>query len=244
MSVPESSTADSHSVNCLFDGATMQLRLIVLLLSLLVVTGCTRSETSQKATNTDALRTEHPSPTPATSSTSPPIQQSTIATDSTKVKAKLDACAMLTSQDIESVQGEALRETKLSGGSADGFNVSQCFFTLPTFTKSISLAITQRAEGPGARDPQQFWKDNFHQDKERKKDRDREKDREEESEERPPQKISGIGDEAFWMASRAAGILYVLKGSSYIRISIGGGGDQQTKIKKSKALAQKVIDRL
>ena len=145
---------------------------------------------------------------------------------------------MLTSQDIESVQGEAVKETKLSESSANGFNVTQCFFTLPTFTNSISLVITQRAEGPGARDPKQFWKENFHDEKER----DRGKEEGEES--RPPQKISGIGDEAFWMASRAAGILYVLKGSSYIRISIGGPGDQQTKIKKSKALARKVIDRM
>jgi hypothetical protein len=221
----------------------MQLRLI-LLLSLFLVIGCARSETSQKPTNTDPVRAEHPSSTPATSPTSPPIQQRTSAADPPQAKPKLDACAMLTSQDIASVQSEPLKETKLSESSADGFNVSQCFFTLPTFTNSISLAVTQRAEGPGARDPRQFWKDTFHQDDERKKDRDRQKDRDKEGEERPPQKISGIGDEAFWMASPAAGMLYVLKGSSYVRISIGGSGNQQTKITKSKALAQKVIDRL
>lgn len=223
----------------------MQLRLNVLLLFLFVVTACARSETSQKVTNTNALRTEQPSPTPASSSAAPSPDQRTTAAASPHLKPKLDACAMLTSQDIESVQGEALKETKLSERSADGFNVSQCFFTLPTFTNSISLAITQRAEGPGARDPRQFWKDNFHTEKERNDDGDRERDRrKEEGEEWPPQKIPGIGDEAFWMASPAAGMLYVLKGSSYVRISIGGRGNQQTKIKKSKALAQKVIDRL
>jgi hypothetical protein len=210
----------------------MQLRLIVLLLFLFVITGCGRSETSQKA--------------PATSPATPSPQQRTTVAASTQVKPKLDACATLTSQEIESIQGEALKETKLSERSADGLNVSQCFFTLPTFANSISLAVTQRADGPGARDPRQFWRDTFHRDKEPRKDRDRERDRgEEEGEEsRPPQKISGIGDEAFWMASPAAGILYVLKGSSYVRISIGGRGDQQTKIRKSKALARKVIDRL
>jgi hypothetical protein len=221
----------------------MQLRLI-LLLSLFVLNGCARAEPSEKATNTAPVRSEHPSSIPATSPTAPPIQQRTIATDSPQAKPKLDACAMLTSRDIAAVQGEALKETKLSESSADGFNVSQCFFILPTFTNSISLAVTQRAEAPGARDPKQFWKDTFHKDNERNKDRDREKDRDEEGEERPPQKISGIGDEAFWMASPAAAMLYVLKGSSYVRISIGGGGNQQTKIKKSKALARKVIDRL
>ncbi|HJP93290.1 MAG TPA: DUF3558 family protein [Pyrinomonadaceae bacterium] len=195
---------------------------IVLLLSLLVLAGCGRSETSQKA--------------PAASLATASPQQSTTAATSPQVKPKLDACAMLTSQDIESVQGETLKETKLSEKSADGLNVSQCFFTLPTFTNSISLSVTQKADGPGARDPRQFWRETFHREKDRGE--------EEEAESRPPQKISGIGDEAFWMTSPAAGILYVLKGSSYVRISIGGRGDQQTKLSKSKALARKVIDRL
>src|ERR1051325_5656277 len=107
---------------------------------------------------------------------------------------------MLTSQEIESIQAEALRDTRLNESSADGLNVSQCFFTLPTFTKSISLVVTQRADGPGARDPRQFWKDTFHRDKERQKHRENDRE-EEERESRPPEKISGIGDEAFWMHS-------------------------------------------
>jgi hypothetical protein len=222
------------------------LRLIVLLLSLFVVNGCARSGTSQTETNTNALRSEQPSPTPATSAAAASPQQASTAASSPQLKPKLDACAMLTSEEIQSIQGEALKEAKLSESSGNGLRVSQCFFSLPTFTNSISLAITQKADGPGARDPKQFWKDTFHSGKQRNNDGDRERDREKEEgeESRPPQKISGIGDEAFWMASRAAGILYVLKDSSYIRISIGGGGDRQTKIGKSKALARKVIDRL
>ena len=153
---------------------------------------------------------------------------------------------MLTSEEIQSIQGEALKEAKLNESSGNGLRVSQCFFSLPTFTNSISLTVTQKADDPGARDPKQFWKETFHSGKQRNDDGDRQRDREKDEgkESRPPQKIPGIGDEAFWMASRAAGILYVLKDSSYIRISIGGGGDQQTKIGKSKAIARKVIDRL
>src|ERR1041385_6295649 len=206
--------------------------MIVLLLYLFVVNGSARSGMSQTAIPTNS---EQPSPTLAAST----------ATSAPQGKPKLDACAMLTSEEIQSIQGEAFKEAKLSESSANGLHVSQCFFALPTFTNSISLVFTQKADGPGARDPKQFWKDTFHSGKEQKHDGDRERDREkEEGEARPPQKISGIGDEAFWMTSPAAGILYVLKGSTYVRISIGGRGDQQTKIKKSKALAQKVIDRL
>jgi len=214
----------------------MQLRLIVLLLCLFVINGCARSETSQTATNTNVPQREQPSPALAASAAVPSPQQGTTAP---QLKPKLDACAMLTSQEIQSIQGESLKDTKLSESSANGLHVSQCFFTLPTFTNSISLAITQSAAGAGARDPREFWKETFHSGKEPE-----EREKEEGEESKPPQQISGIGDEAFWTASRAAGVLYVPKGSSYIRISIGGHGDQQAEIRKSKALAQKVLDRL
>ena len=227
----------------------MRLSLLVLLLGSFLITGCKRSETSQTPTNTGALRTEQASPNPATSPAAAPTQPATAAAGSTNVKPKLDACAMLTSQDIQPIQGEALKETKLTERSADGLYTSQCFFTLPTFTNSISLAVTRSADGPGARNAREFWKDSFDRDTERNKERAREREREKEREEaeegeRPPRKITGIGEEAFWMASPAVGILYVLKGPNYIRISVGGAGDQQTRLKKSKALARKVIDRL
>lgn len=226
----------------------MRTRLLVLLLCSFLVSGCRRSETSQTPTNTDAVRTEQPSPSPGISPATAPSQQPTAAAAATNAKPKLDACAMLTTEDIQPVQGEALKETKLTERSADGLYTSQCFFTLPTFTNSISLAVTRSADGPGARNAREFWKDSFHEDKERDKEREREKERkgerEEEEGERPPRKIAGIGEEAFWMASPAVGILYVLKGPSYIRISVGGAGDQETRLKKSKALARKVIDRL
>jgi hypothetical protein len=223
----------------------MRLKLIMFLTCALVVTGCRSSDTGQQTTYTATSTSQQASPTQLTSPVPQTGQQTTPATNSTGVKPKIDACAMLTSKDIEPIQGEALKETKLSGTSTGGFNVSQCFFTLPTFTNSISLAVTQRGDGLGARDPREFWKDTFHTE-ERKKGGKQEKDREGEKEEEsaPPQKVTGIGDEAFWTASRAAGGLYVLKGNSYIRVSVGGPGDQESKLKKSKALARKVIERL
>jgi hypothetical protein len=214
----------------------MKLKLVFFLLPF-VLAGCRGSGTSQKVTQ--------PSPMP----TSPATQsspQTAVTADSSDVKPKVDACAMLTSKEIESIQSEPLKETKLSGTSAGGFNVSQCFFTLPTFTNSISLSVTQRGDGPGARDPKEFWKDTFHRKKDLKKGGEREKGRELEEEEKsaPPKKITGIGEEAFWVGSRVAGALYVLKGHSYVRISVGGAGDEKSKIGKSKALAKKVINRL
>ena len=82
-----------------------------------------------------------------------------------------------------------------------------------------------------------------------KKDRDKDKKaggsgEQEEEEGSPPQKVNGLGDDAYWIGSRVGGALYVLKGSSYVRISIGGGADQSNKITKSKTLAQKAMARL
>jgi hypothetical protein len=57
-----------------------------------------------------------------------------------------DACALLTSKDIESVQGEPLKETKSSRKSGGKFNISQCYFALPAFANSISLTLTERGD--------------------------------------------------------------------------------------------------
>jgi len=99
---------------------------------------------------------------------------------------------------------------------------------------SIVLTVTRKAEG--GRDPSQSWREIFHREKALEK--------KEEGEEKEPQKIEGIGDEAFWTGTRVGGALFVLKGNCYIRISVGGAGDQAQKIEKSKALAENVLKRL
>jgi len=152
---------------------------------------------------------------------------------------KIDACALLTSKEIESVQGEPLKDTKSSGTSQQGLSVSQCYFALPTSSNSISLTVTQKEAGSEARDPKEWWKETF--DREKDKDKGREEERERAV---PPEKIAQLGDEAFWMGNRVGGELYVLKGNSFIRISVGGAGDQGSKIEKSKKLAQIVLNRL
>lgn len=184
--------------------------------------------------------------TPA--STSPPGSAAT----SNGVKPKTDACALLTTQEIEAVQKEAVKDTKLTGSSQRGFSVSQCFFTLPTFNNSISLQVTQRGEGSGGRDPMEFWKETFHRESEPERGRERDKrekkeqrrGEDEEEDRSPPQKVSGVGDEAYWVGSRVGGGLYVLKGNAYLRISIGGSDSQADRLQRLKSLAQKVADRL
>jgi hypothetical protein len=175
-----------------------------------------------------------------------------------EVKPRVDACALLTSQEVKAVQGEEPKETKLAGQLTSGFAISQCFFTLPTFSNSISLMVAQRADGPGAKDPGEFWRERFHSEKDedrKDKDKDRERAREgdkkkvegreeEEEGDAPPTKISGLGKEAYWVGNRVGGALYVLKENAYLRISVGGPPEQSIKLRKSKTLAQKALARL
>lgn len=215
----------------------MRCQRFLVLLLVLIAAGCSRSA---------------PEPVSVTASPSPTGSPAQVApSDVATLKPRVDACALLTSKEIETIQGEAPKENKLTGQSAAGFSISQCFFTLPTFTNSISLSLTQQGEGTGARDPKDYWRDTFHEkgkdkdkDKDRGADRDKKKGAEEEEEGAPPERISGVGDEAYWVGSRVGGVLYVLKGNVYLRISIGGAADQTSKIKVSKLLAQKALARL
>ena len=222
----------------------------IALFSLLMVAGCSSSATQPPAVVATAS-------TPATSPASPASQSG--ASEVVAAIPKIDACALLTTKEVKSVQGEELQETKLAGQSAGGFSISQCFFTLPTFSNSISLLVAERGEGPDAIDPEEFWRDRFHEDRDRPEDKDRDRERgdrergggpdkksgeEEEEEGAPPRKISGVGEEAYWVGNRIGGALYVLKGDAYLRISIGGPPDQSGKIRKSRILARKALTRL
>jgi len=145
-----------------------------------------------------------------------------------------DACTLLTKEEIQAVQGETFKNTKPSQRVAAGLTVSQCYFELPTAANSVVLTVTRKADG--GREPSQSWQDIFHS--------ERRSEREEEGGKKEPQKIDGLGEEAFWTGTRVGGALFVLKGNCYIRISVGGAGDQAQKIEKSKALAESVLKRL
>jgi hypothetical protein len=150
------------------------------------------------------------------------------------------ACGLLTKEETQAVQGEPFKSTKPSQGPGLGLRISQCYFELPTPVNSVVLTVTRKADGANARDPRESWHELFYG--EHRREREKEKDKE--GEEKGPQKVEGVGDEAFWSGSRVGGALYVLKGESYFRISVGGAGDQAQKLEKSKTLAAFVLKRL
>ena len=147
--------------------------------------------------------------------------------------APIDTCALLTSEEITAVQGEAVVGTKPSQSAAQGLGMYDCFFTLPTFTNSISLSVTQSGPGPDARDARQSWRDALAASNAKASHKTG-----------PAQMIEGVGEEAFWTGNERMGALYVLKGSRYLRISVGGPGDQATKIQKCRSLAEAALKRL
>jgi len=176
--------------------------------------------------------------------------------------AKLDACGLLIGAEMEEIMGSPLKETKSSGAANEGVRVSQCFYTAQEFSKSVSLAVTRSDPGSSVkRSANAYWEEMFgrfrNEEKEKARESEGDKEKKESLREQrekgkeeeggaPPKKISGVGDEAFWIGNRVGGALYVLKKdkNAFIRISVGGPDKEEIKIDKCKALAQKAIDRL
>lgn len=223
----------------------------IVLLLVICGAGCKSTETSAPA-----------NPNSATASTPTPgvignPANATTANSTPATKAKVDVCNLLTTDDLKSVQGEAYHEAQRSDRQDGDFLVAQCYYQMPTMANSVVLNVTTSTERAGAPNPRDFWRRTFGEadEKERAsskservrdqpKDKTRERRESEAEEGAPPEKVKGLGDEAFWSASRVGGALYVLKRDQFFRISIGGAGDAQTKLNKSKALAEKVLKKL
>ena len=172
-------------------------------------------------------------------------------TSSVSQSGPIAACDLITNDEVQSIQGSPVKDVKPSEASDGKFRIAQCFYTTEMFNKSVSLALTQRdPAGASARDPKEFWEDTFGryevEVKEQEGDEQRKKSLQDEDEARarPPKKIEGVGDDAFWTANRMGGALYVLKNNVFIRISVGGPGSEESKLEKTKALAAKALSRL
>jgi hypothetical protein len=162
---------------------------------------------------------------------------------------KFDPCSLLTRREIEEVQGDRLASQKGSEPQRERFAVSQCFYTLATFSKSISLEVTRGRPGE-TESPRAYWKQMFFRAMEKGKEKEDEAESGERAREKAreaaarPRRISGVGDEAFWDGSTLGGGLFVLKGDAYFRLSVGGPDNETVKIEKLKKLARRALPRL
>jgi hypothetical protein len=161
-------------------------------------------------------------------------------------QSKVDACALLSKEEIGKVQGSAITETKTTERHDRGFRISQCYFAAAETNKSVSLMVTSADPEHSNQTPKEYWKKTFAnaggESEEHEREREAGKEKEQESEK--PVKVEGVGDDAYWSADRMGGALYVLTNDSFIRLSLGGPDNKETKLEKSKELAKKALGRL
>ena len=170
---------------------------------------------------------------------------------------QIDACALFSQGEIQGVQGAPVRDVKSTSNTNGGFRTSDCLFTSEIKDHSVSVALVQRNAGsPNGRDPKEYWQISFGRyvkektpnreagSDEQKPETAGEREKEQDRVVPPPKKIDGLGDAAFWATSlNGGGALYVLKGNAFIRISIAGPENEDSKIDQCKALAAKALAR-
>jgi hypothetical protein len=156
--------------------------------------------------------------------------------------AQADACSLLSSEAIRRATGELATNTKATSQAAGKVRQSQCFYTLPTFTNSISVTLTSPA-GLSRDAAREMWEHWFHRGED---DKDKDRGKPESEEEEAAAKaapVAGVGDEAFWVHS-FVGNLYVRKGNRFLRISLGGKMNDDERQARAKALAADALRRL
>ena len=218
--------------------------------SIVLSVGCRSNDDGAAANASKAQATPQPTATVAVANTAPATPAPAAGNNP-----NADACKLLTSEEIQAVQGEGLKSAKGSDTSTDLLSVSQCFYETASFNNSISLTLTRKSgDAAKGESPREFWKKNFGGEKERgheKEEREKEEREkkggarvEEEEEGLPPTRVKGVGDEAYWFGNDKVGALYVLRGDKFIRVSVGGADKQDKKIEKAKALARSALKRI
>lgn len=218
--------------------------------SIVLSVGCRSDEGGAEAVASKSQATPQPTAAVAVANTAPASPAPAAPGGGNNPNA--DACKLLTSEEIQAVQGEGLKSAKGSDTSTNQLAVSQCFYETASFTNSVSLTLTRKSGDAKGESPREFWKKNFGgekgRDKEEREKEEREKKGgarvEEEEEGLPPTRVKGVGDEAYWVGNDKVGALYVLRGDKFIRVSVGGADKQDKKIEKAKALAAHALKRI
>ena len=182
---------------------------------------------------------------------SPPPGKTKERSASASAGGTISVCALLANKEIEAVQGEPVKETISNLQSTGGMNLLQCVFHTPTAAKSVSLEVaTVNRPNSSAGTPRKFWRNQFRAFDLREKEPPTDARPaegltiESQNVERKPHRIGGVGEEAYWVGNSVAGILYVLQGDVFLRLSVGGIPGESARLEKSKALARAAIRRL
>ena len=162
-----------------------------------------------------------------------------------------NACEILSRDSVASVQGEQVLDVTPSRSTSGDLSIGQCFYKLPTYSRSVNLEVTSGPE----RSINDYWNKRFRdrapteeEEEERERQRESGKAVEEEKEKETerssgPQAVSGLGDEAFWVASQINGALFVRKGNAIYRVTLGGADDAAAKLERATTLSKSFLDK-
>ena len=229
----------------------MSATLSIYLLGLLVLLG----NACESKSSARQERAQSSSSRRAAAATTNPAQlksefKSEPAARPTSGPASLDACALIEKSEIASVQGVPVQQMQPTSQKHGDLVFSQCYYTAISADGSKNLSVyvqvIQRNSTSARRDAvKEFWEERFgRESKERESKEKRKEEKDEEEAINPPLRVSGVGDEAFWLGSSRGGALFVLKKGKVLRVTVGGPNDANAQIEKSKTLAKKILTRL
>jgi hypothetical protein len=165
-------------------------------------------------------------------------------------EAAIPACSLLSKEEVGAIQGATIVDAKSGVTPSGKLVMAQCYYSSKEPNLAVSVTLIQPGnESSTGSEAKDYWADKFGRFEEESDTESATEPSERESGEEkekaiPPKKIDGVGDGAFWSGNRFGGALYVLKKNMIVRVSVGGPGDEQSKINKSKAIAQKAIEHL
>lgn len=139
-------------------------------------------------------------------------------------KETINPCSLLTKAEAELALGEQVKEQELSD-SRNVLGQKICIYSAASSMRFIQLSIVQTSGMDKVMKEQGYTSAMLYKDTE--------------SMMTSPQPISGIGDQAFWGTPG----LHVLKGETYLTISVGNT-DLAENLELAKKIAQKVIQKL
>src|SRR3989442_12847275 len=124
-------------------------------------------------------------------------------------KEEIDLCKLLSSAEVEAVQGESVKEAKAGAQPSGAMLMSQCVFHTSTSAKSVNVALaTPRRAGDSGLAPREFWQRQFHSTEVKEKEtrvagKEAAPERDEEGSRARP--IDGPGEEGNWGGHTGAG---------------------------------------
>lgn len=236
------------------------MRLLILTLALCALAPALACDAPSGAQNANA-------PTPAATPADTPAPAPAAAQ-----MPRSKTCALISDEELKEVQGESPADAQGSEHSAESLSMSQCFYRLPTFGKSVNFEVVSAPAGAPAGALKEYWRRRFAPDaveareqlrqraeelklrreEELKREREagqvreggrRKKNREEEH--WRPQRVAGVGEEAYWAGNQKMWTLSVLARDRVVRVSLAGGSDVQAEnLKRATELARKALKRL